>query len=104
MRQCLPVRCVAAFGESRRASGGDVSGRMLLLRGVCNGMSKAGGDPAGTSVDESGEICAGEAVKNLIRKRKFIADVVNEKVRKTECVSSGLFVFRHRKKRAGMIK
>lgn len=54
MRHPAPLR------EGRGAPGGDVSGRMLLLRGLRDGMPEAGGNPAGASADEPGEVCAGE--------------------------------------------
>jgi hypothetical protein len=50
---------------------------MLLLRGMCDGMPEAGGNPAGASADEPGEVCAGET--GVILSARSICHMRNER-------------------------
>ena len=59
------MRYPSSVCGKREASDCDVSGRVLLLRSLRDGLPAARGNPAFASADESGKICAGEKNRGI---------------------------------------
>ena len=54
------MRYPSSICGKREASDCHVSGRVLLLRSLCDGLPASRSNPSLASADEQGEICAGE--------------------------------------------